>query len=190
MRPPHLSRAVCMRHRACNRDARRYNNDICQFSGLAAESSVVAEYDLPNAELDVMRCLWQGQPRTARQIRETLKTDRPMSHSSVCTLLRRLEAKDFVVHEKGPSGKAFIYRAAVQPTKTRRRLVGDLLDRLFAGNGVDLVVALFESRPPTETQLNDLQGLLDDLRNRRPRSGSKARGPAASGDTAGRNAAR
>ena len=199
---PILPLATCLAlratgHQACNRDTRRYNNDICQFSGLAAESSVVAEYDLPNAEcrmpnaeLDVMRCLWQGRPRTAREIREMLKTDRPMSHSSVCTLLRRLEAKDFVVHEKGTSGKAFIYRAAVQPTRTRRRLVGDLLDRLFAGNGVDLVVALFESRPPTETQLNDLQNLLDDLRNRRPRSGSKARGPAASGDTAGRNAAR
>jgi predicted transcriptional regulator len=127
----------------------------------------VSEHDLPNAELDVMRCLWQGQPLTARQVREELGAERPLAHSSVCTLLRRLEAKGFVEREKGSTGKAFVYRAAVPPTRTRRRLLHDLLNRLFAGSGVDLVAALFESRPPTQQQLDDLQKLVDDLRSRR-----------------------
>jgi BlaI family penicillinase repressor len=129
----------------------------------------VGEHQLPNAELDVMRCLWEGRPRTARAIREDLATERPMTHSSVCTLLRRLEAKGLVAHEKGTSGKAFVYRATVPPTRTRRRLVRDLLNRLFAGSGVDLVAALFDGRPPTDRQLDELQKLLDELRNRRQR---------------------
>ena len=33
-------------------------------------------------------------------------------------------------------------------------------------SGVDLIASLLESRPPTEQQLNDLQKLLDELRNR------------------------
>jgi predicted transcriptional regulator len=133
----------------------------------------VTEHDLPNAELDVMGCLWQGQPLTARQVREELGVERPMTHSSVSTLLRRLEAKGFVARDKGASGKAFVYRAAVPPTRTRRRLVHDLLNRLFAGSGVALVAALFESRPPTQKQLDDLQKLLDDLRGRRKHKPSK-----------------
>src|SRR5262249_48202265 len=68
---------------------------------------------------------------------------------------------------------AFVYRAAVPPTRTKRRLVSDLLRRLFGGSGVDLVAALFEGRPPTEKQLDDLQSLLNDLRKRR-RSGEGA----------------
>jgi predicted transcriptional regulator len=133
----------------------------------------MSEHDLPSAELDVMRCLWQGQPLTARQVREELGAERPMTHSSVCTLLRRLESKGFVARDKGASGKAFVYRAAVPPTRTRRRLVHDLLNRLFAGSGVDLVAALFENRPPTHEQLDDLQKLLDDLRSRRKPRPSK-----------------
>ncbi|HEY2253377.1 MAG TPA: BlaI/MecI/CopY family transcriptional regulator [Planctomycetaceae bacterium] len=140
------------------------------MSWVALERPAMRKNEVPNAEIDVMRCLWQGQPLTARAIREQLHAERPMSHSSVCTLLRRLESKGLVKREKGPSGKAFVYRATGQPTKTRRRLVGSLLDRLFAGNGVDLVVALFESRPPTEDQLDDLQKLLDDLRSRKQRN--------------------
>lgn len=129
----------------------------------------MSESEIPNAELDVMRCLWQGQPRTAREIREALHAERPMTHSSVCSLLTRLEAKGFVAREKGTNGKAFVYRAAIQPNRTKRRLVGELLKRLFAGRGVDLVAALFESKPPTEEQLDDLQALLDNLRLRRRR---------------------
>ncbi len=130
----------------------------------------MSKNEVPNAEIDVMRCLWQGQPLTARAIREKLHAERPLSHSSVSTLLRRLEAKGLVAREKGSSGKAFVYRATGKPAKTRRRLVGNLLDRIFSGNGVDLVVALFESRPPTENQLDELQKLLDDLRKRKPRN--------------------
>ena len=127
----------------------------------------MSTHDLPDAELDVMRCLWQGKPLAARDIREALAAERPMSHSSVCTLLGRLESKGFVTREKGTSGKAFVYRSAIPPGPTQRRLVHGLLDRLFAGSGVDLVATLFEGRPPTERQLDDLQRLLDDLRQAR-----------------------
>ena len=125
--------------------------------------------DLPAAELDVMTCLWERGPQTARAVRETLEDARPMTHSSVCTLLNRLAEKGLVTREKGRTGKAFVYSAAVAPTKTRRRLVGDLLDRVFGGSGVELVASLLESRPPTATELDELQQLLDDLKARKCR---------------------
>jgi BlaI family transcriptional regulator, penicillinase repressor len=131
---------------------------------------MMSAHEIPNAELDVMRCLWQGQPRTARAIREQLHPERNMSHSSVCTLLGRLEAKGFVAREKGAHGKAFVYRATVAMSPTKSRLVGALLDRLFAGSGIDLVASLFESQPPTDQQLNEFQRLLDELRSRSHRN--------------------
>jgi predicted transcriptional regulator len=94
-----------------------------------------------------------------------------MAHASVCTLLKRLEDKGLVVRAKGPAGKAFIYQAATRPAATRRRLLGQLLDRLFGGSGVALVSSLLESRPPTRAELDELQSLLDDLR--RQRAGGK-----------------
>src|SRR5947208_7297302 len=117
---------------ACISDSCRYNIYSCRYPCSRFRNRAVSEHDLPNAELDVMRCLWQGQPLTAREVREELGGERPMTHSSVSTLLRRLEAKGFVARDKGDSGKAFFYRAAVPPTRTRRRKVHDLLKRLFA----------------------------------------------------------
>ncbi len=109
----------------------------------------MAEPQLPDAELDVMACLWQGGALTARAVREALAGKRPMAHASVCTLLKRLEDKGLVVRSKGDAGKAFVYQPKTRPGATRRRLLGELIDRLFGGSGVALVSSLLESRPPT-----------------------------------------
>src|SRR4051812_23798857 len=113
----------------------------------------MAELDLPPAELDVMSCLWRNLV-TAGEIREALNRRRPMAHASVCTLLKRLEDKGCVERQKGPTGKAFVYRALIQPTKTSKTVLSRLLDRLFGGNGVALVASLLETRPPSDDELS------------------------------------
>lgn len=135
----------------------------------------MTEQEIPDAELDVMSCLWSNGPSTARQIRESLAKRRPMTHASVCTLLRRLEEKSFVAREKAGRGKAFRYQAKIQPSGPGRRLLGSLLDRVYGGNGVALVASLLETRPPSDDEIDELHTLLDDLRKRKQRKQSKRR---------------
>jgi predicted transcriptional regulator len=130
---------------------------------------------LPDAELEVMACLWQSGPLTARQVREQLKPHRPLAHASVCTLLNRLEAKNFVAREKGPIGKAFVYSARVKPAQTHRQLLGSLLDRVFAGSGVALVASLFETKAPSPDEIKELEALLKQLRSKSSEQGAKSR---------------
>ncbi len=124
---------------------------------------------LPDAELDVISCLWQQGECTARDIREAMEGYRPMTHGSMVTLLKRLESKGWVTRRKGDVGKAFVYRATRRPEPTQRRLVRDMLRRVFGGSGVQLVSTLLDSAPPTEEELDKLQDMFDDLRARRER---------------------
>ncbi|MEX2120928.1 MAG: BlaI/MecI/CopY family transcriptional regulator [Pirellulales bacterium] len=130
----------------------------------------MSEASLPDAEMDVMASLWKSGPATAREVREALAKRRPLAHSSVCTLLKRLEAKGLVARHKAKTGKAFVYSAAVQPTGTSRRLLSDLLDRMFGGSGVALVASLLETRPPSHDELDQLEALLNELRQNQRRS--------------------
>jgi len=127
----------------------------------------MSEPHLPDAELEVMACLWQLQQATARQLRETMATYRPMAHTSMMTLLGRLEAKGLVKRTKGPVGKAFVYAPLRRPGKTYRRVIGDILQRIFGGNSLTLVASLFETQPPTPGEVAQLQRLLDDLRKKK-----------------------
>lgn len=122
---------------------------------------------LPEAELDVMGHLWAADPQTARQLREALADQRPMTHSSICTLLGRLEQKGFVEREKGAVGKAFLYKPVRARETTSREALGQLVNRLFGGQPVALVASLLESHPPSPEQIDELEELLSQLRRQR-----------------------
>ena len=127
----------------------------------------MSDTELPDAELDVLAALWHRREATAREIREALAAHRPMTHGATVTLLRRLEAKGFVVETDRKVGKAHVFRAAGRPARTIRRHVDRVVARLFGGDRVRLVSALFEGRRPSQEQIADLEKLLDDLKRRR-----------------------
>ena len=126
---------------------------------------------LPDAELEVLACLWNGKDATAGEIRESLARFRPMAHGSVLTLLKRLGEKGLVTRRKSGKGKAYSYRATRRPGPTYRRILANLTDRVFNGNPVTLVAALLESRTPSPEELDQIRQLLDDLQQPERRKG-------------------
>jgi predicted transcriptional regulator len=122
------------------------------------------DQSLPDAELDVLACLWRHGELTARKIREAMDEYRPMTHSAVSTLLARLHDKGLVARRKGPVGKALLFRAIPRPKRGYQRILGDLLDRVFGGDPLAVVSSLFETRRPTAEELDQLQALVHQLR--------------------------
>jgi len=125
-----------------------------------------AAADLPDAEAEVLACLWHDGPSTAATIREHLQTFRPMAHGSVLTLLKRLTEKGLVGREKSGQGKAFLYHAKPSSEPTLTRIVKQISERLFGGNRVAVLASLLEISPPTPEELDEMRQLLDDMRSR------------------------
>ena len=122
--------------------------------------------DVPDAELEVLASLRQKGQATARELRESLRSFRPLAHASVMTLLERLDRKGLVTREKGPVGKAFVYRPTKRSGPAFRALLQRLVHRAFGGDRMALVTTLFENKPPTAAELDQVQQLLDELRQK------------------------
>ncbi|MCK4850725.1 MAG: BlaI/MecI/CopY family transcriptional regulator [Phycisphaerae bacterium] len=133
----------------------------------SSKSTVLTDGQPPDAELDVLACLWRRRRATARQVREALHSYRPMAHGSVVTLLKRLEARGLVARRKGPVGKAFVYRPARSTRPAYRRIVRNIIKRVFGGDNLEMVAALLNSKVPTLDELDRLQQMLDKLRSKR-----------------------
>lgn len=120
---------------------------------------------IPDAELEVLACVQRRGRATAREVREELESWRPLSHSSVMTLLGRLADRGLVDRERG-EGREYIYHA----TATREEALGPifrrLLNRVFEGDAAAMTASLFQTRPPEPDELERLERLLDDLRSR------------------------
>ena len=122
---------------------------------------------IPDAEADVLAALFDAEEATARTVREALAKKRPMAHGTVVTLLRRLEDRGLVGRRKADQGKAFVYRPTKAHARTFGPAVSSLMQRAFGGRPAALVASLFESRPPSNDEIDELEALVERLREER-----------------------
>jgi predicted transcriptional regulator len=121
---------------------------------------------LPDAELDVLSFLQHKGRATAREIREGIIAYRPLSHSSVATLLNRLEERGYVTKQKALVGKAFVYTPTRQRSATVQPLLRRLISRVFGGDSLALVRSVLEARPLSCQEIDQLERLVEELRGR------------------------
>lgn len=128
---------------------------------------------IPDAELEVLACVQRRGRATAREVREELASWRPLSHSSVMTLLGRLADRGLVDRERG-EGREYIYHATATREEALEPIFRRLLNRVFEGDAAAMTASLFQTRPPESDELERLERLLDDLRSRDEESGGSS----------------
>ncbi|MEE2993139.1 MAG: BlaI/MecI/CopY family transcriptional regulator [Gemmatimonadota bacterium] len=116
-------------------------------------------FSLTDLELDVMNIVWRLGHATVRQIVEGLREQRPLAYTTVQTVLTILTQKGFVEYTQ--QGRAYLYRAIIQPEGVRRETVSAVVDKLFAGSSRSLVLHLIASDKFTIEEAQNLKELLD-----------------------------
>jgi predicted transcriptional regulator len=114
---------------------------------------------LTDAEARVMGVLWQQQTATVADVVAALKKKRAVSYSTVQTILRILEDKGYVSHDK--VARAFIYRPRVDERQARRRALRHLVARLFNGSHSLLVLNVLEDDQIDADEMSRLKRLID-----------------------------
>ena len=115
---------------------------------------------LTDAEARIMAVLWQQQTASVGDVVAVLKKKRPVSYSTVQTILRILEDKGYVSHEK--VARAFIYRPRVDERQARRRALRHLVARLFNGSPSLLVLNVLEDERIDADELSRVKKLIED----------------------------
>jgi BlaI family transcriptional regulator, penicillinase repressor len=113
-----------------------------------------------DAELAILRVIWEQGPSTVRQIQQVLDRARPTGYTTVLKLLQIMTEKGLVRRDE--SERSHVYRARFSEDQTQRQLLGDLLDRAFAGSTSRLVMQALSSRKASAEELAALRKLLDE----------------------------
>lgn len=113
---------------------------------------------LPDAELEVMKALWQADAPVTRPELEKRLAAHNWASTTLLALLSRLEAKGCVAREK--QGRGYLYRAAITrqdylPVESR-----SALGRLFDGSAKNLIAAMAESDALTDRDIDELEAYL------------------------------
>ena len=114
---------------------------------------------LGKVQLRMMQILWREGKATARQITEELGKTQPIAHSTVQTLLRKLEAKGAVMHEL--EDRTFLFRPLYRQEEVTETALHDLLQRMFQGSVYGMVSHLLKHESISEEELRHLRQLIE-----------------------------
>jgi BlaI family penicillinase repressor len=114
---------------------------------------------LGDRELDVMAVLWELGSGTVGEVRDRLSAK--LAYTTVLTILRNLEAKEFVSHEE--EGRAHRYFPRVQQRAARRSALARLMDSLFEGSPEELLAHLVDDRALGADELQRLAKRVREL---------------------------
>jgi predicted transcriptional regulator len=110
------------------------------------------------AELELLRILWEKQPATVRDIYDSLNLARPSGYTTVLKFLQIMTAKGLVVRDE--ANRAHVYRSAISQDAMQSKILKDLSVRLFSGSAAQLALHALAMEPASDSELEEIRALL------------------------------
>jgi predicted transcriptional regulator len=114
---------------------------------------------LTDGELRLMDVLWNKGHATVGEVVDALDGSRKPAYNTVLTLLRILEQKGHVTHDK--AGRAFVYVPVIDRSQARQSALRLLLNRFFDDSPAALMLNLLEQDQITGDELLRLRARIE-----------------------------
>ena len=112
-----------------------------------------------DAELAILRVLWDLGPSTVRQVHDVMADGRPLAYTTTLKLLQIMMEKGLVT--RAEQDRTHVYAARLGRDEAQRQLVGDLLDRAFGGSAATLVMQALATGRASDEDVKQIRHLLD-----------------------------
>jgi len=110
-------------------------------------------------ELEILKVLWQIEPATVRQVRDSLADFRNLAYTTVMTVMSIMFEKSYLKRKK--DGRSYVYQAAYREQKATRNLLQDIIDRVFGGSTTAVMQHLLESSEIDNEELKRIRAVID-----------------------------
>ncbi|HKV99827.1 MAG TPA: BlaI/MecI/CopY family transcriptional regulator [Vicinamibacterales bacterium] len=115
-----------------------------------------------DAELAILRVLWERGPSTVRQVHGALTGVRETGYTTTLKLMQIMTEKGLVTRDE--SARTHVYAAHLSQDQTQRQLVNDLLDRAFGGRSAALVMHALSAQPASAEELQEIRKLIEQYK--------------------------
>jgi predicted transcriptional regulator len=112
-------------------------------------------------ELQMLKILWELGPSPVREIHARLNADKGTNYSTTVKMLSVMLDKGLV--KRNETASPHVYRAAVTREATGKRMVRAVIDKVYDGAAMSLVLQALASTKPTKDELAEVRRLLDQM---------------------------
>ncbi|WP_345320509.1 BlaI/MecI/CopY family transcriptional regulator [Novipirellula rosea] len=108
-----------------------------------------------------LRILWDDGPSIVRHIHNSLQEFKQTTCSTTVKMLSVMLDKGLLKRDDG--AKPQIYRPASSQQRTQKRMLGDLIDKVYEGSSAALMMHALSSKKATAEELKQIRDLLDQM---------------------------
>ena len=111
------------------------------------------------SELEILNILWEKGPCTVRDIHEVLEKTKEAGYTTTLKLMQIMNEKNLV--KRDASNKTHIYEANISQEDTQGQLVKKMIDTVFNGSAMDLVMQALGNHKASKAELELIKEYLD-----------------------------
>lgn len=112
-------------------------------------------------ELQLLRILWELGPSTVRDIHNRMTESKATGYSTTVKMLSVMLDKGLV--KRDDSVRPQIYRAASSQQRTQKRMLDEMIQKVYDGSAKSLVLQALSSTKASKQDLEEIRNLLDEL---------------------------
>ncbi len=123
------------------------------------------EFRPTEGELEILQILWKNGPCSVKQVNEAMNLRKDVGYTTSLKMLQIMFEKGLVKREA--TGKIHIYSPAIKEGLVKKNFVKDLIDQVFEGSPMELVVQTLGNYKASAEEISDLKKLIQQLENKK-----------------------
>jgi len=120
-----------------------------------------SQFQPTEVELQMLAVLWELGPSPVREIHAVLSADKGTNYSTTVKMLSIMIDKGLVKRDENES--PYVYRAAISLDAAGKRMVKNLIDKVYDGAAMSLVLHALNSATATPEELSEVRRFLDQM---------------------------
>jgi BlaI family penicillinase repressor len=127
------------------------------------------QYELTEAEWEIIQVVWEREPCAAPAVQEELVARKKWTYSTVKTLMDRMVTKGLLTTER--IRNLILYRSAISQQEAQRGELLRTVKRAFGGAFTPMMQFMLESDALSQNELGELQTMIQKKRRQnKPRA--------------------
>jgi BlaI family transcriptional regulator, penicillinase repressor len=112
-------------------------------------------------EMQILRILWELGPSPVREIHRRLEAAKGTNYSTTVKMLAVMLQKGLVKRDE--NAQPHVYRPARTRARTGKRMLDDLIEKVYDGSAMSLVLQALSSGRATKEELDQVRRVLDQM---------------------------
>lgn len=117
-------------------------------------------------ELQILRILWELGPSPVRDIHKRLEAEKGTNYSTTVKMLSVMLQKGLLRRDE--DAQPHVYRPVLTREKAGRRMIKDLIDKVYEGSALSLVLQALSAGKATKAEREEIRRLLDEMEGKTP----------------------